>query len=256
MKLITTIETIDNIVLPRSYNHIIQGWLYNMISDPAYRMFLHNQGYQSELAGRVFKFFTFSRLLGKWRLDDSKKNMIFTGPVKLQIASPLMPLMQEVAASALLGQDIMLGNNLVKVTGLEIKHDKLPLEQKNYQIKALSPVVVYKTIQEANKKVTRYYHPREPEFNRLVKENLLRKSQVLLENGFQGYGPLNGDFIIRPLFDPSKRNSTAFYYKEFFIKGYMGSYTVECEQMWLKVALDTGLGAKNAQGLGFIELDI
>ena len=256
MKLIITIEVNGNIILPRSYNHIVQGWLYTMISDPAYRIFLHNQGYQSELVNRVFKFFTFSRLMGAWHLDDSKKNMIFTGPIKLQLASPLMPLMQEVASSALLEQDALLGKNMIRVTGLEIKHDDLPLEQNTFQIKALSPIVVYRTMQEANKKTTRYYHPGEAEFNQLVKENLLRKSQVLLEHGFKEYGPLNGDFIIRPLFDPLKRNSTAFYYKDFFIKGYMGIYEVVSEQIWLKVALDTGLGAKNAQGLGMVELNI
>lgn len=254
MKLIISIESDYNIILPRSYNHIIQGWLYNMISDPAYRMFLHNQGYQSQSENRAFKFFTFSRLFGKWHLDDGKKNMVFLGPVMLQLASPLMPLMQEVASSALLGQNSMLGNNNIRVVSLEVKNDNLPFEQNTYQIKALSPIVVYQTMQEADKKTTRYYHPGETEFNQLVKENLLRKSQVLLEHGFNEYGPLDGDFIIRPLFDPLKKNSTALYYKGFFIKGYVGDYEAVCDQTWMKVALDTGLGGKNAQGLGMVEV--
>lgn len=253
MRLIITFESAQPIVLPRSYNHILQGWLYNQISDPAYRQFLHEEGYHYEK--RHFKLFVFSRLQGKWHLDSEKKNMIFTGPVMLQLASPLLSLMQEVAQSSLLQQVSRLGNNLIYVTGVEMKHEEIePAPTQTYQVIALSPITVYSTFLENEKKTTRYYCPTEPEFSRLIKENLIKKSQVLLQHGFEQYGPLEGDFEIGPT-EPKKAQSVALYYKGFYIKGYMGVYVLSGELAWLKIALDTGLGGKNAQGLGMVCLE-
>ncbi len=254
MRLIIKMEADREIVLPKSYNHIVQAWLYNQISDLAYRLFLHNKGYRAETEKSSFKFFTFSRIFGKWRLHENKQHIVFSSPVNIHLASPLLYLMQDVATTSLLGQGSQLGDNMLKIVGIEAKNDDMKIEQSSYRITALSPIVVYKTLQNGDKKTTRYYHPREPEFNQLVKENLKHKSQVLLEHGFNEYGPLEGDFSIRPLFDPLKKNSTALYYKGFFIKGYVGDYEVTCERTWMKVALDTGLGGKNAQGFGMVEV--
>ncbi|MCL2766844.1 MAG: CRISPR-associated endoribonuclease Cas6, partial [Peptococcaceae bacterium] len=121
-------------------------------------------------------------------------------------------------------------------------------------VNAMSPIVAYSTFLTNDRKETRYFRPDEPEFNSLLESNLYKKSQVLQEVGLDQYGPLIGGFHIRPLFDPVKTGSTALYYKNFFIRGYMGDYEIECDSSWLKVALDTGLGSKNSQGLGMVEV--
>ena len=252
MKLEITLESEKEIKLPRNYNHIVQGWLYNQISDPAYRAFVHERGYSYEK--RRFKLFTFSRLHGQWVLDAEKKHMIFHGPVTMFVASPLMPLMEEIATTLLMGLPTRLGTNQVVVTairgsGMEL----LSPEMNKWRVAALSPIVTYSTIINEGKKETRYYRPDEPEFNELIKANLWKKSQVLQEAGLIEYWPLGDKFQIRPLFDPGRSNSTALYYKGFFIRGYMGVYELECDATWLRIALDTGLGSKNAQGLGMVE---
>ena len=253
MKLKIVLASAGNITLPRNYNHILQSWLYNQISDPAYQAFLHDQGFSFEK--RKFKMFTFSRLLGRWALDPAKKNMIFGNHVTLYIASPLLPLMEEVAFTLLSGLQTRLGTNQVIVSEIQSDGDDvLPSGTHKWRISALSPIVAYSTLTNNGKKETRYYRPDEPEFNALVKSNLQKKSSILLDEGLAKYGPLTGDFVLRPLFDPAKTGSTALYYKEFFIRGYMGKYEVECDACWMRVALDTGLGSKNAQGLGMVEL--
>ncbi|MGI5920224.1 MAG: CRISPR-associated endoribonuclease Cas6 [Syntrophomonadaceae bacterium] len=252
MRLKIRIESNKPIVLPWSYNHILQAWLYQQISDPAYRLFLHNEGYRYE--NRTFRLFTFSRLQGSWEADKEKKQIIFESPVYIQIASPLTPFMQQIAMSVLMGEKSYWGGNAISVTGVDVLNYSLPKDKQNWIVRTLSPIVIYSTLMEGDKKTTRYYRPDESSFHTLIKDNL-RKKAVLLQRYYpNGYPALQGDFLIRPLFDPLKKGSTALYYKDFFIKGYMGDFELECDREWVKVALDTGLGAKNAQGLGMVKL--
>lgn len=251
MRLKIKIESNQPITLPRSYNHILQAWLYKQISDPAYRIFLHNEGYRYE--NRTFRLFTFSRLQGSWEVDKQQNHIIFNSPVYIQIASPLMPFMQEVAMSILMGAKSYWGRNPISITGVEVIKDNLPDDKRLWKIRTLSPIVAYSTLVEGEKKTTRYYRPDETQFQTLIRENLCKKAVILQKYNADEYQPLKGDFQIRPLFDPLKTGSTAFSYKSFFIKGYMGDFELECGKEWLKVALDTGLGSKNAQGLGMAE---
>jgi CRISPR-associated endoribonuclease Cas6 len=252
MRLKIKIESTHPIVLPWSYNHILQAWLYKQISDPAYRLFLHNEGYRYE--NRTFRLFTFSRLQGSWKVDKEKKQIIFDSPVYIQIASPLTPFMQQIAMSILMGEKSNWGKNAISVTGVEVLNDILPNDKCVWKVRTLSPIVTYSTLMEGEKKTTRYYRPDESSFQTLIRDNLRKKADLLQEYYPNDYPALEGDFVIRPLFNPLKKGSTALYYKEFFIKGYMGDFELKCSREWIKVALDTGLGAKNAQGLGMVEL--
>lgn len=253
MRLKIKIESTHPIVLPRSYNHILQAWLYKQISDPAYRLFLHNEGYRYEK--RTFRFFTFSRLQGFWKVNKEKNQIIFDSPVYIQIASPLTPFMQEVAMSILMGEKSFWDRNSISITGVEVINDNLPNDRQLWRISALSPIVIYSTSTEGEKKSTHYYRPDEPQFETLIRNNLFKKAALLQEYNPSEYPALKGDFQIRPLFDPLKKGSTAFYYKGFFIKGYMGDFELECSRDWVKVAIDTGLGSKNSQGLGMVEIN-
>jgi CRISPR-associated endoribonuclease Cas6 len=141
----------DNVIsLPRNYNHVLQGWLYNQISDPAYRAYLHNQGYVYNK--RRFKLFTFSRLHGQWSLDYSKKYMVFQSPVHLQVASPLLHLMKDVAITLLMGEPTILGGNSVTVSALHASgKERLPGGVNKWRVRALSPIVAYSTILDGGK---------------------------------------------------------------------------------------------------------
>lgn len=254
MRLKIKIESNQPIILPRSYNHIIQAWLYKQISDPAYRLFLHNEGYRYE--SRTFRLFTFSRLQGSWKVDKEQSNIIFSSPVYIQIASPLMPFMQEVAVSVLMGEKSYWGRTPINITSVEVINDNLPDNKHFWKVRTLSPIVAYSTFVEGEKKTTRYYRPDEPQFRNLIRENLCKKAAILQKYNSEEYSPPKGDFQIRPLFDPLKTGSTALYYKNFFIKGYIGDFELECGKEWVKIALDTGLGSKNSQGLGMVEVII
>ena len=53
--------------MPIQCNHLLQGFVYNNISDHDYRSFLHEEGYI--LNNRRFKLFTFSRLEGQFKVE-------------------------------------------------------------------------------------------------------------------------------------------------------------------------------------------
>ena len=64
---------------------MIQAMIYSQL-DEEVATFLHEEGFQKEK--RVYKLFTFSRLIGKFYLDRKKGEIIFDGPIKLTISSP------------------------------------------------------------------------------------------------------------------------------------------------------------------------
>jgi CRISPR-associated endoribonuclease Cas6 len=83
MRIILEISSEKEIKLPIQYNHILQGFIYNNLSDKDYREFIHSQGYQ--LDNKKFKFFTYSRLLGKFNLYPRPNEIGFESPVKLVV---------------------------------------------------------------------------------------------------------------------------------------------------------------------------
>ncbi|MEA1913641.1 MAG: hypothetical protein U9N06_07465 [candidate division WOR-3 bacterium] len=52
----------ENVEIPVNYNYLVQSFIYHNISEKL-SVFLHNKGYK--YGKRLFKMFTFSRLLGK-----------------------------------------------------------------------------------------------------------------------------------------------------------------------------------------------
>lgn len=253
MRLTFTLESDLPIRLPRFHNHILQGWLYNQISNERFRHFLHEEGFQYEK--RTFRLFTFSRLQGKMRIERKTEQFIFTSPVKLSIASPVDDLLQDVVNTLLSGSESCLGKQMIRIIAVDI--EPVPVFEPgrgNWRIKTLSPIVSYSTFERMGKKKTHYYGVTEPEFAELLQQNLLKKSKVMRDYGLEKFLDLVGDFRIRPLYAPVNKGETVVYYKNFFIKGHMGMFELECGADWLKLALETGLGGKNSQGFGMVEV--
>ncbi len=73
----------DKLSLPLNYNHILQGIIYNSLSnDLEYQKTLHNEGIT---LGENYKLFTFSSLCGKHTI--SNKMITFIDNVFLEIRS-------------------------------------------------------------------------------------------------------------------------------------------------------------------------
>lgn len=241
---ITLSGSSENVALPIEYNYLVQSAIYQQIEQPALRSFLHEQGF--ELGKRKFKLFTFSRLMGKARIDPQRGCMLFSFPIKLAICSPLALILQEIAAGILKQGYVQLGKEVLHVEQVTVV-DQI-VEKNDVAVRMLSPLTVYSTLVDSGRSYTHYYSPFEPRFQELIRSNLVKKYLLVFGKHVEEEG-----FSIEPL-DVGERDFKVVKYKGTVIKGWMGSYRLRGNPGLLKMALDAGLGSKNSQGFGCCEL--
>jgi len=234
--------------LPIHYNHILQAFIYHNL-DEALAHFYHEEGFR--YLKRRFKLFTFSRLLAKERLFEPKTHtIIFKGKVCLKIGAVDSRLLESLAIHLVKKGHFRLGDNICELEAVEVEMPICP--KGSVLVRALSPITTYSTLKTPEgKKKTYYYTPFEKEFSEKLFENLKRKARAYL--GAEAKLPeLNGAYI-RPV-RVSKRNEAIVNFKGFWIKGWTGLYEVNLPRPYFELAYDAGLGAKNSQGFGMIEV--
>lgn len=229
-----------DIILPIHYNHIIQGFIYNMIDEELSR-FLHSRGYGDR---RKFKLFCFSNILGKSRIDKEQNTIVFKNPIKLEISSP-DEYFCESFANSILKKEVKLGANILEMRSIEINRQDV-FEDK-VVLQTLSPITAYSTLLRPDgTKYTCFFQPGEEDFNRIVEENLRKKYYA-----FTGMKPPSGTLYFNPLTSPRLH---VVIYKGFIIKGYTCKLSIEGPRQLLQIAVDAGLGSKNSQGFGCVKL--
>lgn len=244
MQLEITLKTINNeeLIIPLHYNYLVQAAIYQSLESNLSE-FLHNCGFKQ--GKRSFKMFTFSRLLGKFKINKDKKKIIFTGPVRLIISSPMEEFCNSLLNNLLLKGELTLGKNKIIVT--EVKGKKTEVKKEEVSLKVLSPVVLYSTFfRPDGRKYTCYFQPGDPEYEELLENNLRKKYKA-----FYDKEPPKGKIKVRTFGQP---RLSVIRYKGTIIKGYTGKLALEGPQELLQTAIDTGLGSKNAQGFGCVEL--
>ncbi|MBC7327320.1 CRISPR-associated endoribonuclease Cas6 [bacterium] len=242
MRLILQFQKDGVIELPIHYNYIIQSLIYRYMGKGLGDL-VHNKGFPYEK--RSYKFFTFSRLLGKSLLKGDK--ILFTPPVKFIFSSPKLNILENFAENIISVKEIPLGGNEVYLEGIEVK--LTPALSGSVKIRMLSPMTIYSTLTDVKgRKKTYYYTPWEKDFSLLMRDNLRRKYEALY--GRSGEGK---EFEIKPL-KVKKEDEKIVIYKGTVIKGWMGIYEIEGDSELMRLAYEAGLGAKNPQGFGCIEI--
>jgi len=235
-------EQYKSLCLPMQYNHLLQGAIYSNINKKMAE-FLHNKGFLH--GNRTFKFFTFSRLMGRFELDKKRKEISFPYGAELVVSSPLDVFCSSLANCIMHTQDLKLGSQSIQVESVGVESPVV--ETKTIELKMLSPVVVYSTfLKPEGGKYTCYFQPGEEEFARLLAENLRRKYEAYY-NRESPAGPVEVAVRSRPKF-----NLVTF--KGTIIKGYSCRLRLSGPQKLLQMGLDAGLGGKNGQGFGCVEL--
>lgn len=227
--------------VPLNYNHSIQSMLYHNIS-PELASFLHNKGFSYER--RSFKMFTFSRLIGKYQINNGR--IIFDTPIKLVISSPIDRFVSELA-------NTILRKGKLDLCGENLSVDEIIVHQEPeitgmVKIRTMTPIVAYSTLLTTDKKKkTYYYNPIEPEFSEILDKNLKKKYEA-----FYGEKPSKTKKLdIKPI---SRFNERIVKYRNNVIKGYTGKFILDGDDKLLKLAYDCGLGSKNSQGFGMFDL--
>ncbi len=228
--------------LPVHYNSLIQGWIYRHLeSDLAQR--IHLEGWLD--GKRRLRFFTFSRLLGDLHVGNGQIRLL--GNVHLVVASPLEEFLENLALTLMHEGKVNLGDVSLEVTSVEVRHP--PTLRRPLLLKALSLITVYTTLSTPNgRKKTYYYAPQESEFGQQVLRNLRRKVRAWTGEDIPEDGA-----TFRPV-KVSTRNLSIVKYKGTVIKGWTGIYELDAPEPYSRMALDAGLGAKNSQGFGCVEV--
>ncbi len=231
--------------LPLAYNSLLQGFIYRHL-DKLLSTWLHEEG--TPLGKRRFRFFTFSRLLGKYHIEGDR--IEFSGPVKFHIGSVHEKLLQSLAEHLLKNPQVQLGNSSCEIRSIEV--EPLPDLSGPVKVRTLSPITTYSTLTAGDgRKKTYYYNPFEREWEEQLLANLKRKARAL------GWGEarlagLEGAHI-RPV-RVDKRNLRIMRYRNTVIKGWTGVYELALPKPFFLLAYDAGLGAKNPQGFGMVEV--
>lgn len=237
-----TFSSKNNIVLPISYNYILQGVLYKFINEETFADFLHNKGYLFN--NRAYKLFSFSNILEKpLQVDRERKEFIFSKDINIYFSSVNNEFFQFVFNSIItMKSNIYLGTNRTIISRIEFINQEIGTKE---VIKAVSPITVYSTLTNfENAKKTYYYNPSEKEFSSNIRKNLINKYY-----SFYDSMPKNDEFSILPV---GRFNERIVKYKNFIIKGYTGKFELEGSKALIEMAFCAGLGSKNSQGFGNI----
>ena len=232
----------NKLTIPVDYNHIVQSAIYHSIdADLANR--LHGQGFVAD--GRVFRLFSFSRLIGPFTMDKQTGQIHFNGEIELVISSPVMEFVQSLANRLLQQGGWRLGTQWVDI--YEIRAEQMKVDGSSVLIKTLSPITAYSTmLRPDGRKYTVYFQPCDPDYDAMITANLQKKYKA-----FYGQPAPEGMVRIKPR---GNVKMNLFRYKGIIIKGYSGVLHVDGPQELLQMAVDGGLGSKNAQGMGCVKM--
>lgn len=238
----------EKVLLPVGFNEYIQALIYNHI-DKDSAEWLHSKGFAFEK--RSFKLFVFSSILEKGFFDKNTRTFTFPKEINFYISSPVDWILEQIATNLIKSETIRLGQNELRVSSIAvIKHDKI--KENSVKINAITPVETHSTFTKPDgKKITHYYTPFEKEFGELIDKNMKKKWAAFYKR------ECPHSIAIKALFKGS-RNERIIYFgtgkKKTLIKGWKGYFRLEGETEFLQFALNAGLGSRNSQGFGMIEI--
>ncbi|MBN2279725.1 MAG: CRISPR-associated endoribonuclease Cas6 [Candidatus Marinimicrobia bacterium] len=233
--------------LPAGYNNLIQAFIYNHLGEKS--DWLHEEGFKHD--NRKFKLFCYSGILEYGKFCHAEKLFVFPEAVSFYLSSPVDWIIQNIAAHTLLEKQSHLGRNIGMIESIEVRKSTPP-RSNSIRCRTLSPIENHSTFMTAgNKKKTYYYSPFETEFSELTNSNLQKKWQSL-HNEECPY-----TIKIEPKFNSHKRESIINYGSgdnKTVVKAWHGHFQLTGDPEFLQFALDAGLGGRNSQGFGMVDV--
>ncbi|MCX7856505.1 MAG: CRISPR-associated endoribonuclease Cas6 [Deltaproteobacteria bacterium] len=226
------------------YNDLIQAFIYRNLDDWLAKE-LHDKGYIDPVTKRSFKLFTFSRLVPEERAVLRDGKITFLGDVSLVISTPVKAFIESLAQNLLNKQIFELGQK--KLTLLSVELEGLPEYRERILVRTLSPITVYSSFESPfGEKKTYFYSPFEKKFEELILDNLRKKLRTF-------YGDDESEGSVRP-YKVGTEDQRIVFYKGTVIKGWDGVFELNLPPKFFGLAFNSGLGSKNSQGFGCIEV--
>ena len=250
------------ITLPINNSYLVSSLIYNIVdqSSSEYAERLHEQGYRLE--NRAFKLFTFSPVYPggsrKWVLHENGTMSTGEPLLRVTISSPKEEFVEHLVVGLLRETQVWIGNERFRVETVR-KLDP-PEFSDEMSFIMLSPVVC--TTKREPEQYPQFLFPGDPEFRRVLLENLCRKYQALNGRAFEcsegdisfeidpGYaGRMNGK--VQKLITVKEGRSD-----ETKIKGSFAPFRIRAPRELIEIGYECGFGEKNSQGFGMVKVDL
>ncbi len=228
--------------LPLGYNHILQGFIYNILRDaPEYSDFLHDHGYMDE--NRPFKLFVFSQIDGEYEVNVP--NISFNETISFEIRSPLADFCDIFFLALMHREQYILNGQEVFLTGCVAT--KRIITEDEINVRTLSPIVLSKTCMNDDSKKTVYISPDDDGYEAAVLSNFANKYRAAYSAD-----PEPGLHIC-PVTVTGKDKVVTKFGGKIYITAWNGIYRLKGDPSHLQFLYDCGVGAKNSQGFGMVE---
>jgi CRISPR-associated endoribonuclease Cas6 len=243
MRISVEFLTHDEVELPWDYLDHLRGLFYQTMAlgRPKLAQQVHEQGFGT--ASKHYKLATFS-LLYPDEYRKMKHGMRVRGRLRWWIASPLEPVIEAIALGFLTRPEVRLGKCLLQVGQIGVVVP--PAFQPTMTLVTLSPLVVSTGQRDDSGKFRKeFLAPHQPDFSRILVENLKRKSVAL--HGTALDGELQFEWLSPP-------QSKLFTVNGTHVRGWMMKFRVSGSTELIQVGYDAGFGERNAQGFGMVRL--
>lgn len=227
--------------LPWSYADWLQGLLYHALrlGIPQVAQFVHDVGFSA--GNKKYKLITFS-LLQPTAYEPSRDGLRIKGALSWSVSSPVSKLIEAVALGLLVGPDVRLGQNPLRVENVCVVPE--PKFGERMIFTTLSPICASTGERdEAGRFGKRFLSPEEPDFGRVLNENLRRKFASL--HGTSSAGEVKFSLLDEPRSKLLSVNGTQ-------VRGWLMRFIAEGPQDLLRIGYEAGFGERNAQGFGMV----
>ena len=231
------------IKLPWNYLHLLHGYLYAAITRtyPDVGVFLHERGFVAE--DHKYKMLVFSRLFPK-KAAGKEDGLILEPPFHWWVSSPFGPSMEALATTMLREGTALIGGVELRIEKIEV--EPVPNFTGTVLCEMISPLIASTGIARNGKLQKRFLSPADPEFWRVVEDNLRRKAVAL------GLSVVSEDRIKFEVVGNWK--SRLFEAQGTWVRGYEGRFTSVGAEKLFALGYEAGLGERNSQGFGMFRV--
>ena len=227
--------------MPWDYLDWLQGLFYCALErgQPKLAHKIHGIGFSG--GGKRYKLVTFS-LMCPEKYEKTPQGLHVRGRLRWWISSPLESVVEALALGLLAQPEVRFGIHTLHVGQISVLLPPTFTEKMTFI--TLSPIFVSTGHRnDEGKFCKRFLSPEEPEFTRVLVENLRRK--FIAAYGEVSDGELRFEWLDEP-------RSKLFCVNKIKVRGWMLRFCVSGSTDLIRLGYDAGFGERNAQGFGMV----
>lgn len=240
LKLHIALQHGDNNGIPLNYTYPLQNAVIGLLPARLNKL-VHDEGIYSRLSpSKIFKPYNLSRLSPE-KMHIENKFIFSDGDIHLYISSHNPDLINEFGSAFLKKGILNISKAILTVKTVELID--LEIDEEQYFVKTVSPIVVMDTLRQNNKNKTVFYHPSNSKYSTKIAKNLKEKySAITSDVDVSDEKIKKMGFRIAPL----KVKKEIVQYKNISLTAYSGLFAITGNKELIKVAYNLGLGNRSA----------